>query len=52
MLSKAMESDSSDCDATCEGSPTQMCGGKAIGVHVFDRKPPLEVAKVLRRLTF
>jgi hypothetical protein len=26
---KPMESDSSDCDATCEGEPTQMCGGKS-----------------------
>jgi len=25
---KPMESDSSQCDAVCEGSPTQMCGGK------------------------
>mmetsp|Transcript_3875 Transcript_3875/g.11327 ORF Transcript_3875/g.11327 Transcript_3875/m.11327 type:complete len:491 (-) Transcript_3875:99-1571(-) len=25
---KPMESDSSNCDAVCEGNPTQMCGGK------------------------
>uniref|UniRef100_A0A7S0ADX7 WSC domain-containing protein n=1 Tax=Pyrodinium bahamense TaxID=73915 RepID=A0A7S0ADX7_9DINO len=25
---KPMESDSSDCDATCEGNPSQICGGK------------------------
>jgi len=25
---KPMESDSTDCDAVCEGNPTQMCGGK------------------------
>jgi hypothetical protein len=33
----AMESDSSDCDAVCEGSPGQMCGGKVkssvFGMH-------------------
>ena len=33
----AMESDSSECDSTCEGSPTQMCGGKVksslFGMH-------------------
>jgi len=38
----AMESDSSDCDATCEGSPTQMCGGKLkstiFGMHTCDNK--------------
>jgi len=34
---KAMESDSTDCDAVCEGSPTQICGGKVkssiFGMH-------------------
>jgi len=25
---KPMESDSTNCDAVCEGNPTQMCGGK------------------------
>lgn len=25
---QAMESDSTDCDAVCEGNPSQMCGGK------------------------
>jgi hypothetical protein len=33
----AMESDSSECDAVCEGAPTQMCGGKVkstvFGMH-------------------
>lgn len=35
---KPMESDSSECDATCEGDPVRMCGGKTkssiFGMHM------------------